>query len=152
MKLMLAAGMLLMSLAAASCDPTGAQISAQLELTNAPPPPAVYFDREPQWTYLPDCGVYVLADDAYDYDMFLLGGWYYVYNAGYWYRADQPRGPFVVIEERRVPRRIFTVSNREYHWRRHPMAWKTPDHDHGHGHGHGDDREHDRDHDRNNDR
>jgi hypothetical protein len=145
MKLAMAAGLLLVSLTAASCDPTGAQISAQLELTNAPPPPAVYFDRDPEWRYLPDYDVYVLADDAFDYDMFLLGGWYYVYSGGYWYRADQPLGPFVVIEERHVPRRIFTVSDREYHWRRHPMAWKQSERDHDHG-----DRDHD--HDRNDNR
>lgn len=148
MKLMIAAGMLLVSLTAVPCDPAGAQIRARLEITNAPPPPAVYYDAVPEWRYLPDCGVYVLADDAHDYDMFQLGSWYYVYHSGYWYRSVHYRGPYVVVQERRIPKRIFTVSDRDYHWRRHPMAWKQPERYHDHHDDRGHDRDRDRDHDR----
>jgi hypothetical protein len=145
MKTQLAALLLIAGMLSASCSPAGTGMNASIEISSAPPPPVIAFDADPGWRYLPDYGVYVLVDDSVGYDMFRVGGWFYVYDNGYWYRSHQVRGQFVVVNEQRVPPRIFTVSDRQHHWRRHPMAWHPSDHDHGNGHGHDDD--HGRDHD-----
>jgi hypothetical protein len=128
-----------------SCSTAGTGFSARVDISNAPPPPPIYYREDPEWRYLPDYDVYVLADESHDYDMFRLGGTFYVYNSGYWYSSSNVRGPFVVVEERRVPKRVFQVDERQYHWRHHPMAWGNPDHDRGRGHGHGNGNDHDDD-------
>ncbi|MGH7898310.1 MAG: hypothetical protein ACREQQ_10175 [Candidatus Binatia bacterium] len=82
----------------------------------APPPPAVFFDREPEVVLVPKTEVYYVPRVT-DYDMYRVGPHWYVNRDGYWYRAKKYAGPFSVIEHRYVPRSIIVLP-REY--RRHP--------------------------------
>jgi len=119
MKTMLAlAAALTMTLAASSQAATS--VSIGVEIGKAPPPPVVVYRHNPHWMYVPGRSVYVVNDPAIGYDYFRYGGWYYIYNSGYWYRAHGYRGPFVAIERRYVPGPIFAMNDREYHWRHHP--------------------------------
>ena len=122
MRSLFAALLLIAAFAAAGCAPMG--MSASVQVRSAPPPPMFEFNGEPHFNYLSDRRVSVIADDAFGYDMFSSGGTYYLYNGGYWYRSQTPRGPFVVIEERRVPRPIFQVNDQQYRWRNHPAGWR----------------------------
>lgn len=123
MKLLFAGVLLVAGFAAAGCSSTG--MSASVQLRSAPPPPAIQFDRDPQFSYLSNRHVSVLSDDSFGYDMFRSGGTYYLYNGGYWYQSRTPRGPFVAVEARRVPRRIFDVDDHEHRWRNHPQGWRA---------------------------
>jgi len=114
----------LLALAAALFLQSCGSTSAGVDVSSAPPPPAVSFATEPQWTYLSDRDVYVVQDDSYGYDMFRSGTYYYMYGDGHWYRATSYNGPYVAIQDRRVPRRIFDVNDRQYRWRRHPHGWR----------------------------
>jgi hypothetical protein len=90
----------------------------QIGIGNAPPPPRVEFTRQPKMVLVPSCRVRVLAEADPGYDMFLYGSWYYVQKDGYWYRSRQFRGPFKVIDVRRVPRSVFDVPGDR--WHHHP--------------------------------
>jgi hypothetical protein len=92
-----------------------------LDIGNAPPPPRIYVTRAPRTVWLPDARVSVVRDPGFGYDTFQVGGYWYVYNDGYWYRARNWRGPFVVIHERYVPRQVALVPAR--HWR-HGRPWR----------------------------
>jgi hypothetical protein len=117
------AGLLLIAAFAVwGCAPMG--MSANLQVRSAPPPPAFEFRGEPRFNYLSGRRVSVIADDSFGYDMFSSGGYYYIYSNNYWYRSQSSRGPFVVVEVRRVPRGIFTVNDNEYRWRSHPEGWR----------------------------
>jgi hypothetical protein len=128
-KIKLVVLMLLVLIGASSCSTTGTGINARIEIASAPAPPPLAFIGVPQWRYLPDLDVYVLADDRFEYDMFRVGGTFYLFSEGYWYRASDPRGPYVAVEVRHVPDRILRIDDRDYHWRRHPQAWRDSDHD-----------------------
>jgi hypothetical protein len=137
----LAVLILLTGLGLASCATMGpgtsTQITAGVDITNAPPPPIVTYGANVQWRYVSDRGIWVPSDDSYQYDMFRYGTWVYLYSNGYWYRSSNYGGPYVVIETRRVPHRIFELDDRDYHWRNRPQAWRPGDHGH--------ERDHDRD-------
>lgn len=117
------AGLLLIAAFAASgCAPLGT--SANLQVRSAPPPPTFEFSAEPHFNYLSNRRVSVIADDSFNYDMFRSGGNYYLYTGGYWYRSQTPRGPYVAVDARRVPRPIFDVDDHDYRWRSHPAGWR----------------------------
>ena len=122
MKSLFAGLLLIAAVAASGCAPMG--VSATMQIRSAPPPPNFQFNAEPRFNYLSHRGVSVIADDSFGYDMFSSGGSYYIYSGGYWYRSPSPRGPFVAIEVRRVPRRIFDVNDQDYRWRSHPEGWR----------------------------
>lgn len=84
----------------------------------APPPPVVVYRTEPRTVVVPGATVYVVDDDACDYDFFRYGSSWYIYRGGYWYRARSYRGPFTWIEVGRVPHTILTVP--ASHWKHHP--------------------------------
>jgi len=100
--------------------PTGAQagtsVGWSVTIGNAPPPPAIVFQREPRVVVVPGSTVYVLEDDC-DYDVFRYGVFWYVLNDGYWYRARTHRGPFMAVSARYVPSAISNVPTK--YWR-HP--------------------------------
>jgi hypothetical protein len=91
-------------------------------VTNAPPPPNPHLLREPRVVRATDAMVYVVHDDQvrYDGDLFRYGQYWFAYDHGYWYRARSHRGPYVLMEVRRVPRAILGVP-RSY-WKHHPLA------------------------------
>ena len=151
-------GALALALAAPSFAETHTQVSIGVQLGNAPPPPVVVYRQSPDWVYVPGPQVYVVNDDRVGYDYFRYGGMFYIYNDGWWYRSGSYRGPFIAVETRYVPRPIFALNDRQYHWRHHPVyvaerehenvppgwshgkaKWKNngDDDDEGHGHGHG---------------
>ena len=92
--------------------------TVQLNIGNAPPPPAIMYREAPPVVVVPGSSVYVVNDDRYDCDMFRYGVYWYVWNDGYWYRARNYRGPFRVIEARYVPATIWNVPDRR--WKHHP--------------------------------
>lgn len=140
--LWLAAIVLALSAPASGATPT--YFGFNIGVTNAPPPPMMVYDEPPPVVLVPRTRVYVIEDD--DRDFFRYGGMWYAYNDGYWYRARSYRGPFAVVDVRRVPNQIFYVP--ASHWHHHPpgLAKKQSGkghghgkHGHGHGHGHGHD-------------
>lgn len=82
-------------------------------VNDAPPPPRVYFREEPRVLFVPETRVYVVRD--YHGDMFRYGRFWYVAHDGFWYRSRSHRGPFRVIDSRRVPRPIYAVP--AHHWK-----------------------------------
>jgi hypothetical protein len=140
MKTLLAGLLLAAAFAASGCAPMG--MSADLQVRSAPPPPSIQFSSEPRFDRLAGRDVGVLSDDSFGYDLFTFGGSFYLYNEGYWYRSQDPRGPFAVVEARRVPRPIFDVNDREHRWRSHPQGWhnRRQDGDQGNGNGSANDR------------
>jgi len=107
--------------AGTGCAPM--EVSGTVQVRSAPPPPALTFDSDPQFRFIDDRQVYVISDDGFGYDMFRIGGTFYLYSSDQWYRGRSARGPFVAIEERRVPRPILEIDDHEYHWRNHPKGW-----------------------------
>ena len=91
-------------------------------IANAPRPPVIRMAREPHALLAGDAMVYV-ADDAalrFDGDLFHYGQYWFAYTRGYWYRARSHRGPYAVIEVRKVPRAIIGVPRKL--WKHHPLA------------------------------
>ena len=111
-----------MSLALATSAFAHTAINIGVQLGNAPPPPMVVYREEPRWVAVPHQRVYVVDDDDIDYDYFRYGGSYYIFNSGCWYRGRSYRGPFMSIETRYVPRTIYGMGDRDYHWRHHPQG------------------------------
>jgi hypothetical protein len=124
--------LLLAMLALACAAPTSAETRTyfgfQIGVSNAPPPPAVVFEREPRVVMIPSTRVYMVDDDDVDCDMFQYGRYWYACDDGYWYRARSCEGPFRVVDVRYVPRQIFYVP--EKHWKH-----RHGHHDRGHGWG-----------------
>lgn len=96
-------------------------ISVRLNLGNAPPPPRIYVQHAPRTVWLPEARLSVVRDPDFDGDYFQVGGYWYVYQSNYWYRARSWRGPFTVIDERYVPQSVTMVPER--HWR-HNRPWR----------------------------
>ncbi len=103
--------------------PAGAATSVHvgIMLGNAPPPPVVVFRTEPRMIIMPTGGV-AYYDGPCDYDYFRYGSYFYIYNAGYWYRSPHHRGPFIAIRESYVPRAFYGLHDRGYKWHH---AWKN---------------------------
>lgn len=114
--LMAALGALLATPAVAARTYFGFQIG----ISNAPPPPRIYFREEPEVVFVPQSRVYVVEDPDADCDMFRYGRFWYVMEDGYWYRARSYRGPFRVVDARYVPRPIYYVPAR--HWKHREWA------------------------------
>jgi hypothetical protein len=104
---------------------------------SAPPPPV--FHSEPRVVYVND--VHVVRDDRCNDDMFRANGMWWRMSRGYWYRASSYRGPWRIVDVRRVPERVLVVP--AGHWKNHPRYKKSrpvyvvDDGHRGHGRGHG---------------
>lgn len=127
--LMVAAGAL-----ASGC--AGYRYGAEVEVSNAPPPPRIYFSSRPHYDVV--YGVYVVDHGEYDddCDVFGYGGSWYAYTGGFWYRAQSYNGPYAVISVSSVPERIFRVPPGR--WKHHPHGGppgqtkkRTREHDRG---------------------
>ena len=118
---------------------TGGDVDINVNI-GGPPPPRVFFDREPSFVVIPDSRVRRLRD--YEYDFYRYDDDYYLNRDGYWYRAKSWRGPFVALPFERLPRAIVVLPG-EY--RRHPAhphggppgQLKKQGIGHGGGRGHG---------------
>jgi hypothetical protein len=96
-------------------------VTVGITLGNAPPPPAIVFRGEPRLAVMPHTNLWYYSGPS-DYDYFRYGSYYYIYNAGYWYRSTRYRGPFVAIREAYVPTIFYGLHDRGYHWRH---GWKN---------------------------
>jgi len=148
-KKLLLAGALVALTATASSAETTFYYGFHIGITNAPPAPKVVYREEPEVVLVSGRDVYMVEDNDYDCDVFHVGAYWYAMSNGYWYRAHSHRGPFKVIDVRRVPRSIFATPSK--HWRHHPHGGppgqmkksdrvakvKSKKHDHGRGHGRG---------------
>ena len=98
----------------------------------APAPPRIAFRTSPHWVTIPGTTVYRVRDDERpNYDMLRYGSQYYIYDGGYWYRSNRWSGPFVTLEERRVPVAFYQVP--QTHWRNYPPGWSNPKNPHSTG-------------------
>ena len=100
-----------------------------------PPPPSIVFQAEPPTVVVPRSRVYYVPSVT-DYDMYRVGGYWYVNQGGYWYRSTAYGGPFGYVEYSHVPRRLAGLPEK---YRRQPLK---PHHDHDHGHKHGHHKDH----------
>lgn len=76
----------------------------------------LHFRSEPDYVVIPGTDVYYV-DDLYDRDLYRYGGWWYLVDDGYWYRARSYDGPFFRIDYRSVPRYFSYVPTRyRRHW------------------------------------
>jgi hypothetical protein len=91
-------------------------------IVNAPPPPVIRMASEPHVYRATDAMVYVADDDAlrFDGDLFRYGQYWFAYTHGYWYRSLSHRGPYTVIDVRKVPRAIIGVPRKM--WKHHPLT------------------------------
>jgi len=96
--------------------PARAGVSADINIRLGDrPAPVVVFEQEPEVVLVPRSRVYYVEHAGYD--LYRYGRYWYVNDAGFWFRASSYRGPFVGIEFRHVPRSIVVVPDR---YRRHP--------------------------------
>ena len=107
-------------------DDESVGVGVTVDIRNAPPPPPIRWDRRPMLHEIRSSSVYVVEDPAYD--VFMYAGAYYTFWNGYWYRADDDRTAFAVIDSRSVPGPVLHVPARQW---RHRSG--TP-HDHRHRH------------------
>src|SRR5258706_7023654 len=113
------ATVLALAVSVAASAETRTYFGFQSGLGHAPPPPRVVFYSEPRMQWVPETHVMILAEDP-GYDMFRYGSWYYVCDDGFWYRSRNYRGPFAVIDVRRVPEPVFYVPAER--WHHHPRS------------------------------
>jgi hypothetical protein len=83
-----------------------------------PPPPPVFFEREPRVVLVPRTHVYYVPN--LEYDFFRHGDYWYMNKGGYWYRARSYRGPFEAVVYERVPREIIVLPPNYHHHPMHP--------------------------------
>lgn len=98
--------------------PARADVDLRFDIGHAPRA-GMFFHSRPHHFYDRGSGVYVI-DDPYlaDEDAFEYGGYYWVFNDGYWYRSSSWDGPFVAVSPRYVPTAIYDVP--AYRWHHHP--------------------------------
>lgn len=99
--------------------PARADIDVRIDIGNAPPAPHMVFRVRPHERFYRGEGVYVVDDPGIgDYDCFRYGGYYWVFQDGYWYRAPSWRGRFVVVHPRYVPTVFYRMPPTR--WKHHP--------------------------------
>ena len=119
----------------------------QVGISGGSAPPPIVFSSEPRVVYVND--VYVVRDDRCRDDVFRANGAWWRMHGGYWYRSSSYRGPWRIVDVRRVPERVLVVP--ASHWKHHPRQRSRPVYvvkDQGHrGHGRGHDKHRGRGHD-----
>ena len=126
--------LLALSTAAAAHAETKFYAGFSIGTRNAPPPPQVQFVQPPNMVAVERSKVTVLVDDP-GYDMFQDGRMYYVCSNGFWYRGRSYRGPFKVVDVRKVPREVFAVPVER--WHHHPVVREEEMHRRDRGGDHG---------------
>ncbi len=108
----------------ASAAPAAAFLPITITM-GAPAPPTIVFHEEPRWVVVPRSRVYVVEEeDRPAYDVFRYGGWFYIYNDGWWYRSGHWNGPFIAMRQELVPNAVMVVPER--HWRHPPHPHGMP--------------------------
>lgn len=107
----------LVALVCAACVVPGTTYLGFTTGVDAAPPPPPPVEAEPAVEPVSG-GVYVVTDPGVPYDMFRVGTSWYVYSGGYWYHSPTYRGPYAVVDVRRVPREVVTVPSGR--WKHHP--------------------------------
>jgi hypothetical protein len=119
----LVAALALATLAARADAQTSTWFDFQVGIRGgSPPPPAIVFAGEPRYVMVDD--VRVVRDDRCDDDLFMADRAYWRMRGGVWYRSATWRGPWVVIDVRRVPERVLILPAR--YWRHHPRHGYRP--------------------------
>jgi uncharacterized membrane protein YgcG len=123
-------GMLLGLMLMNSMLATAAFAEVNINVNIGPPPPIVVHER-PTMVYLPEPGMYVAV--GVPYDIFFVSGRYYYYHGDHWFWASGYNGPWVFVEQRRMPPGLVkykVVKLREYREREYRVyktqgpAWK----------------------------
>ena len=89
----------------------------------------------PRWAWVADQRAYVAVNSNRDYDMFRVGGWYYLNDGGTWYRADRWNGTWMLIDTRYVPSQVVVLSSPDRRrawdrdWNRHRYRDRDRDRD-----------------------
>lgn len=138
-----AIGLLALLLGSAAPALAETRAGVQVHLGDAPPPPVIEVRVAPQLVLVPNTRVRVVSDTRWDDDCFHYGGWWWMWHRGWWYRARDWHGPYVVTETRRVPAAIVAVPAK--HWKRHPHGG-PPGHARAHAAARHEAREHAREH------
>mgnify|MGYP006276568071 FL=1 len=119
------------SLLAAASLPSGPEAQARVNIdinlgqpapvyvVPAPPPPPppppprrrIFIESRPRFIYSPDLGFSVSVGSPYD--IVYYGDRYFVYDDGGWYWAPSYDGPWVFIENYRIPGRIRKFRHEE---------------------------------------
>jgi hypothetical protein len=128
----LAAVALFLAGALALARPARADVDVRLDIGNAPPAPSFVFHTRPHRVYDRTSRVYVVDDPGLQgYDAFQYGGYYWLFNDGYWYRSRSWRGGFRVVQANDVPVAIYNVPRNR--WKNHPSYASWHDHRGRHG-------------------
>jgi hypothetical protein len=101
---------LLVSLAPGLAFAQGASVNVQIDLPAVLPQLVVV---SPGIRVVPDC----------DREVFFVDNYYYVREDGYWYRSNNHRGGWVMVEPRRVPPGLARMPPGQYKkWHPRPAA------------------------------
>lgn len=109
----------------------GGGVGVNLNINLGPPP--VLVSPPPDVVLIPDLGVYFVP--GVSADIFFFDGFWWAPRGPRWYRAESPRGPWIIMESRAVPGPLFRVP-RDYrtaygHERHIPYGqWKKEHGDH----------------------
>ncbi|MBJ6800452.1 hypothetical protein [Geomonas propionica] len=97
-----------MVLAGAATAQARVDLSVNIGIPVAAPPPVVYpapapvaYAEPPSFIYSPNLGFYVSV--GLPYDVVYTDNCYYQYREGYWYMATSYRGPWTYVAPRRLP-------------------------------------------------
>lgn len=114
--LMIAAALASLAFVSAPSPSQAASVGFSVRIGDPYRGASLRFRSEPDYVVVPGTQVYYV-DDYYDQDLYRYGGWYYVVDDGYWYRARSYRGPFIRIDFRTVPRQFaYVPTNYRRHW------------------------------------
>lgn len=105
------------------------------------PVPTFYFSERPEFVYSPFLSFFVAVGSPYD--LFYDNSHYYIFHQGYWHRALQLQGPWVIVSYHSLPpafhrhqiEQIRRYRDREfdvyrYHRPSHPDRGGRQDKDH----------------------
>src|ERR1043165_3199504 len=72
-------------------------------------PPHIYYNERPNFVAIPGSHVMWWRNASNDYDVYRLGGDYYIQSNGVWYRGDNIHGDFPVTDEGLLPVEISSA-------------------------------------------
>ena len=112
-------------------EPARAEVSVGININLGPPP--IVVAAPPAVVMIPQTQVYFVPDPQID--VFFYGGYWWAPRGEQWYRAREYKGPWGVIEQRKVPRAVIYVPRdyrgryeREQHvpygqWKKDHSSW-----------------------------